>query len=211
MKHTSWPLDWPTGQPRTPPGKMRKSKFRTLSFSAARDGLLNEVRRFGGSNVVLSTNMPLRRDGMPYATGKPGPDQGVAIYFSRQPGRTVKHYAIACDVYRTVAENMRAITATLEAMRTIERHGSSSLLEQALSGFAELPPASEPEPEPRSRAWWDVLGFTRRPADPDVVRRRWHELAAKHHPDRPDGSREAFELFRRAWEQAQEEGFVTRA
>jgi cytochrome c5 len=47
---------------------------------------------------------------------------------------------IACDSYSTVRANMRAVGATVEALRAIQRHGATSLLERAFTGFAALPP-----------------------------------------------------------------------
>ena len=197
MKRSSYPLDWPPHVQRTVSGRRVSSRFRKLSFGAARDALVRAASRFG-CGIVLSTNIGIRRDGLPYANQPAPDDPGVALYFTRG----TKHYALACDTYRTVAENMRALQATLDALRTIERHGSAGLLEQAVSGFVELPPAKNDA----SPAWWTVLGFECRPQQPDAVRRRWAELAARFHPDKPDGSREAFELYLRAYKQAVAEG-----
>lgn len=108
-------------------------------------------------------------------------DPGAAVYFTRRHyrGRTPieKHYSIACDQYVSTVENIRALVHTVEAMRTIDRHGASNLLEQALSGFAALPPAAEKDP------WWRVLGFTSRPSL-ESAKGRYRELAVANHPDR---------------------------
>ena len=54
----------------------------------------------------------------------------------------------------------QAISKTIEAMRAIERHGASQLLERAVAGFSALPPGQDgaPAPEPE-RPWWEVLGI----------------------------------------------------
>ena len=48
-------------------------------------------------------------------------------------------YVIACDQFREVRLNMAAIVGTIKAIRTIERNGTSSLLERAFKGFSALP------------------------------------------------------------------------
>jgi len=109
-------------------------------------------------------------------------DPGVAVYFMRrvetQPGHLSepRPFVIACDQYDRVRGNLRAIGATIEALRTIERHGSTAMLEQAFSGFAALPPASKP--------WREVLGFASgEPVTVDAVRAQHFALAKRHHPD----------------------------
>ncbi len=64
----AYPLQWPTGRPRTK--SPRGSRFET-SFSTARDTLMAEIKMLSGTLPVLSTNIPLRRDGLP------GLDHGV--------------------------------------------------------------------------------------------------------------------------------------
>jgi hypothetical protein len=46
---------------------------------------------------------------------------------------------IACDAFETVANNLAAIVGTIQAIRKIERCGTSALLERAFKGFAALP------------------------------------------------------------------------
>lgn len=79
----AYPLHWPAGWPRTPADKRGRACFET-GFGKARDGLLKEVALMGGRLPVLSSNVELRRDGLPYANGKAPADPGVAIYFTRR-------------------------------------------------------------------------------------------------------------------------------
>lgn len=181
MSHTPFPLEWPIGKART--RNRSSSRFKALAFGKARDDVFRELRNFGtlgARDIVLSTNIPLRIDGLPYSGWRQPDDPGVAVYFSLPGAKHTdsrRYYAIACDSYRKVEENMRALVHTLEAMRTIERHGSSQLLEQAMSGFAALPPPADPG------SWWAVLGFTTKPTLTQA-KARWRELVAEHHPDR---------------------------
>ena len=122
-------------------------------LGAARDFVINELHRMGARHIVLSTDIPIRRDGLFYATSAQPNDPGVAAHFQWRG----KPFAVACDSYRRLWENVRAIGKTIEALRTIERHGASQLLERAVSGFAALPPGEDAgEVE---RPWWEVLGM----------------------------------------------------
>ena len=146
----AYPLQWPAYVKRTEPFKRERSRF-DATPDYARHMLRTEAERMG-NHVVISTNVELRRDGEPYASRRPPGDTGVAVYFMRK-SQTV---CIACDKYQAVWENMRGITKTIEAMRGIERWGSSELLDQAFKGFTALPPPSAMN-MPQSRAWWVVL------------------------------------------------------
>jgi hypothetical protein len=48
-------------------------------------------------------------------------------------------FVIACDAFKSVANNMAAIVGTIQAIRKIERCGTSALLERAFKGFSALP------------------------------------------------------------------------
>ena len=43
---------------------------------------LAELRRFGASNIVVSSNVPTGRGGLPLASAKRVDDAGVAVYFT---------------------------------------------------------------------------------------------------------------------------------
>ena len=120
-----------------------------------------------GKHVVISTNVPLRRDGEPYASRREPDDTGVAVYFQRMPGSET--VCLACDKFIHVWENMRALGKTLEAMRGIERWGSTELLNRAFVGFTALPsPDAKTTPPPTPRLWFEVLDVS--PSAPvDVI------------------------------------------
>lgn len=78
----AYPLYWPEGWKRT--RFPDYSRFKT-GFGAARKFLFEELGRMGATHIVLSTNIPLRNDGMPRANMAPGGgDHGVAVYFKRK-------------------------------------------------------------------------------------------------------------------------------
>jgi DnaJ domain len=190
----AYPLTWPTGQPRTAP--RRGAEFK-VELRQARDELLNGLKLLGARSVVISSSLPLRRDGLPLANTSEPNDPGVAVYFDRRKGSDWAPFVIACDTYRKVRWNLRAIGVTVEALRAIQRHGASSLLEQAFTGFAALPPATVGDPP-----WWEVLGVSR-DAGPDKIRDAFRELARIHHPD-VGGDSERMAQINRAHERARE-------
>lgn len=141
----AYPLQWPVGRPRT--AYPARSRFDTSQEKAQRT-LVEEVRRMGGSQLVISTNIELRRDGLPYANRREPSDKGVAVYFDykRRP------MCFACDRWDRIGDNIYAIATTIEALRGIERWGSGSMVEQAFTGFVALPAPKSP---------WDVIGVQR--------------------------------------------------
>lgn len=153
----AYPLQWPAGRTRTEAHKREWGRFKGLPGDIA-VGLRDEIQRMGGRQAVISTNRPVRRDGLPYASAKEPDDPGVAVYFERNGDRV----CFACDQYDRVWKNMRAIQKTIEAMRGIERWGSKEMLDRAFTGFAALPPPDAPieAPGPNAlpRPWNDVLG-----------------------------------------------------
>ena len=108
---TAYPLSWPTNRPRTSSWRRTRSKFDT-TFAVARDELLRELKRLGAKGVVLSTNIELRQDGLPYAGRRQPDDVGVAVYFTHK-GRQV---CFACDRWDKIEDNIRAVTKTVEAI-----------------------------------------------------------------------------------------------
>ena len=174
---SSFPLQWPVGRKRTTfPGS---SKFKQSAWDATQ-ALLSELRRLGASNVVISTNVELRNDGLPYANRKPPQDKGVAVYFTRSNrggiGYRQTALCFACDKYDSVGDNIYAIAKTIEALRGIERWGTGEMVEQAFAGFVALPPPAPPT------EWWNVLDVTR-DLDLSGVTRAYHAKAKSAHPD----------------------------
>jgi len=166
----SFPLYWPEGWART---KYRQeSRFKT-GFGAARQLLFAEIARMGGTRPILSTNVPLRNDGMPRANMPNPTDPGVAVYFVYKKNDMV----FACDKYHKVMDNIYAIAKTIDAMRGIERWGASDMMERAFRGFKALP-------EQASQPWRDVLGISHEvKPTPALISERFRELAKQHHPD----------------------------
>lgn len=171
---TAFPLTWPLHKPRTDAWRRESSNFgtrRTVTPGRVRDELANEIALLGGRAVVISTNVPLRRDGLPYSGATPvGGDPGVAVYFSLKG----KQHCFACDQWKSVDENLWAIRKTIEALRGIARWGSGDMMEQAFTGFVALPAPEQP---------WQVLGVPMS-ANLAEIEQAYRRLAMQNHPDR---------------------------
>lgn len=134
----SYPLRWPAGKPRA--ANPTYSQFGDRSIGTASDVLGNEVRRLDGRDMIISSNLRLRQDGLPYANQAQPQDRGVAVYFTYK-GRQM---CFACDRWDKIQDNIYAIALTVEALRGIGRWGSGDMVEQAFTGFAALPDPMDP-------------------------------------------------------------------
>lgn len=53
---------------------------------------------------------------------------------------------MARDSYNTPWENIRSLILAIDAIRSIERHGGSTMMERAFAGFAAIAPPSWKRP-----------------------------------------------------------------
>lgn len=67
--------------------------------------------------------------------------EAMAWYDRR--GDKALNYAIAADTFKEARWNLMAIVGTLKAIRTIQRLGTSALMEKTLQGFQQLPEKKE--------------------------------------------------------------------
>lgn len=190
---TRFPLAWPAGWKRTRPDQRKSAKFSKKTYQAYSSGqggyyrsgelsiaegtkrVLTQLRGFGvhESGLIISTNLKLRLDGLPMSNQSEPGDPGVAVYWTK--GNYEAPRVIAIDLYNRVADNLAAIAATLEAMRSIERHGGAVILERAFLGFAALPAPN---------TWRSIFGYDEK-EHPDLVsvKDRYRSLSKTHHPD----------------------------
>lgn len=188
---TAFPLSWPAGLPRTLSYRRSRAAFKQ-SIKSATDFTQGEVKRMGGMYLVISSGMELRRDGLPYANQKQPDDPGVAVYFLRRG----KQMTFACDRWDRVHDNLYAIAKTIEAIRGIERWGSSEMMERAFAAFEALPPP----PRADEPSWRDVLGLQGKPTR-DEIDAAYREKAKTAHPD-AGGNRSAWDRLVGAYEKA---------
>lgn len=180
---SAYPLAWPAGRPRTSWQKRRRGSFvaseKPITRSAAISRVGREVDQLGGHYLVVSSDLPLRKDGEPHQ-GKPEPaDPGVCIYFvlDRTP------YAMACDTFDTIAQNLAAIANHINATRRIARYGVASAAE-TLQAFQALPAPKRPH---------EVLGVAPG-ATAEAVRIAWRARISGAHPDQGGSHASAAEL-----------------
>lgn len=169
---TAYPLSWPQGWPRTPASKRHSSRFTPGALADEAQETIWELQRLGARHVVISTNIELRRDGLPYSNRRKPDDPGVAVYFLYEN----RQQCIPCDRWETVEENLRAVWKSIEALRGLERWGAKSFVDAAFTGFSALPgPASK-------RAWWEVLGVSQW-ATVEEINAAWRDKAKRAHSD----------------------------
>jgi hypothetical protein len=184
-----YPLTWPAGWPRTPTWRCGSSPFKTESTDSAMRELMSELARLGASRVIVSSNLKLRQDGMPYSQQPQTDDEGIAVYFVRKGVDMV----LACDKFAKCEANMRAITKTIDAIRGIERWGSSDMMERAFAGFTAI--------EHESAAHWSVVLGVPRAAARLVIDEAYKRLRSQHHPDK-GGSPDQFQRIQQAYAEA---------
>lgn len=214
----AYPLTWPAGWPRSHPGAMTHGRFNRqewktssytppggtpsryrakaeMTIAVAVDRVRAELKRMDvdEDDLVISTNLQLRLDGLPRSGQRDPDDAGAAVYWRDRTGET---RCMAIDRYYRVADNLAAIAATLDAMRAIERHGGAEILDRAFTGFTALPsPASD---------WRAVLGIDIADPSPAQLEAAYRTARAAAHPDR-GGTAERFHEVQRAFEAAQRE------
>ena len=200
----TWPQDWPrtNGEDRTD-GRFsnRKTSDYSTSYKVSKaitlavgvERVLAELRmvKVKSADVIISTDVEMRLDGLPRAGRKAPDDPGVGVYWTAADGERL---VMAIDIYTDVAQNLGAIAATLGALRAIERHGSAQISNKAYTGFKQL---SAPKTE---KHWTETLGKHDSLASAKAA---YRELASRAHPDK-GGSENQMAEINKAWALAKE-------
>ena len=187
-KREPYPLQWPDGWKRAT--SRGRPLFSAGSFSRIRDSVIRQLGK-RGSNIVITSDLPTRNDGLPYANAS-CEDPGVAVWWVEKG----KEMVIACDRWRHINYNLSAIDRTLEALRGIDRWGASTLVDKAFSGFAALPPpggtsnGTDTVTTPALPPWREVFEvpgvFEEQMSKSDLfafIKHRYRERILKAHPD----------------------------
>lgn len=209
---TRSPLCWPNWFPRTPAssrtygrfGQKRASGYgvQDITLAQARSRVIESIGKFtkpgrgwraDPDDVIISTDLATRRDGLPRSGQRKPDDPGVAVYFELDG----EHRCIPCDSYTRIEDNLAAVAATIEALRTIERHGSQ-MFRAAFTGFTGLPSPDQVQ----GRTWRDVISYYG--SDMKEAKRAYRMASSKAHPDN-GGSTDAFYEVQVAWDQAKQE------
>lgn len=191
---TAFPLCWPDGWARS---KTRFSSSYKVTTDAAIEDLLASVRMLGGREIIVSSNVPIRRDGTMYRgdhSDQRMQDPGVAVYWTaRDPKGDPVPRVMPCDHWHTVRENVRALGMAIDYLRGLKRCGAGEIQERAYAGFARLPESTGDDP-------WSVLGL-QRTATRQQLSDRLRELSRTEHPDH-GGSNDRFARITRAYHEA---------
>lgn len=174
----TFPLKWVDGRPRTPAPKpaLWRHDGRLVTITVAKRRLIDQVsamtkpgRSWRVTNMILSTNIELRRDGGARLDRRDPTDTGVAFYFDLDG----KPHALACDRWDRVPDNVAAIAAHIEALRGQERWGVADIA-QAFAGHVALPAPEQ---------WWQMLGVPQT-ATAAEINAAYRAKAQTAHPDR---------------------------
>lgn len=133
MSFTYRPLVW-TG-PRTP-ADQRRSIFKA-GWSDTIDKLDTEIYYLSGSELVLEADFreqDLRIDGLPRANARQPEFPGIKISFNTPRLGRLEY---ATDTHTFWQHNVRAIALSLEALRAVDRYGTTSGRQQ-YTGFKAI-------------------------------------------------------------------------
>ncbi len=196
-----YPLRWPDGRPRSREhsAALFRHQGSRMTLATARKRLVQQVdamtkpgKPYRVVNMVLSTNIRFTASGArdQSVSRKDPTDPGVAFYFDLDK----KPHVLACDRWDSVADNIAAIAAHIEALRGQERWGVADL-HQAFAGHVALPAAAH---------WTTVLEV---PVDASaiLIRAAYRCLAQSAHPD-TGGNRADWDRLQAAYDQAKKEG-----
>lgn len=208
MTIAAYPLQWPEGWPRTENLNLKDGRFgvrranagsswaslKDITITEAVSRVQSELQKMGidHQDVVISTNVRTRLDGLPRSGEREPDDGGAAVYWETRKG---ERRVMAIDQYHKVADNLAAIAATLDAMRAIERHGGAQILDRAFTGFIALPAPNG------KRDWWDVLGVSQN-ASPEQIKAAYRKKSSENHPDKLGGSETAMTEINLAYREA---------
>lgn len=198
-----YPLSWPEGWKRTTPsarvsgrfskgtryessvpGLRASTRMSPVSLNESIGRIQHELDRLGvrDGDAIISTNIPTRLDGLPRSGMSEPQDPGVAVYWILKNHKE----CMAIDRYNRVADNLAAIAATLEAFRTVERHGGAEILERAFRGFTALPETTS------GKSWREILELGSGDVTTETIKEHFRLLATSKHPDK-GGNRDDFE------------------
>lgn len=185
MSTEAYPLSWPPGWPRArtressqfSSGRVKFDRSRGARMEPAQQNLFRELGLLGAKRIVLSTNIELRQDGLPYANRRDPTDPGVAIYFELKR----ENKCFPCDRWDRVADNVHAIALSIGALRGLDRWGASHMVDAAFKGFRALPEGPQ---------WWQLLGLDSDVTSPEEIKAAYKKKAKTAHPDMEGGSHE---------------------
>jgi hypothetical protein len=134
------PVDkWP--REKTPAASRRSKYSFKASFNSTLDLLEHELKMLEAHDAVIQgyfRHDQIRNDGWPYNAASPS-EPGIILTFYDDLD---EGFSYACDTYQLWQHNLRAIGLSLEALRAVDRYGTTSRGEQ-YQGFKALPPPAD--------------------------------------------------------------------
>lgn len=197
-----YPLLWPSDRPRTWGFERKTALFRdkgsALTLTVGLKRLREQIYMITPTghdwrtrNMLLSMNIRFTAAGTrDQNISRRDPDDPAVAFHLDLDGRP---HVLACDRWDTVADNIAAIAAHIEALRGQERWGVGDL-RQAFAGHAALPP-----PDP----WWQVLQVAQ-DAPIEVIHAAYRAMARTAHPN-AGGQRAAWDRLSAAYGAAKRE------
>ena len=180
-------LDWPAGFERTDPSERSRSKKFDVTLSKAFSDLETQLERLGVDDFRYSFDAQQRKsDQRPYSRASPD-DPGFVLRWSMDGDQ----FAVACDHYSKLRDNVRSVGLYLKEKRLMENRP----VQTGESEFANarLPPAEQDDVvvagAGEHEAPHEILGVA--PDAPDeVVRSAYRALVKDAHPDNGGSQRE---------------------
>jgi hypothetical protein len=159
--------------------KRRKSPFE-VKYAKLFDDLERELRHLGAKDIIIQAYFrreQIRNDGWPRSSERPS-EPGIVLSFINRQSQEI---AFPCDTYTAWESNLRAISLTLTALRSIDRYGVTQHNEQ-YKGWAKLPQA------PVKMTVKDALAFIQlqtgiEATSPERLKDAYRAAARKLHPD----------------------------
>jgi hypothetical protein len=177
-----YPLAWPPGRARTPQHARAGDRYGVASNVAAIKAIEAEVKRWrSGEREARITAWELTTNISGRSMGEPS-DPAAALWFTLS-GKDITFgqslMVLACDRFRKLAQNIRAISLTMERLRLVDEIGAYSLV-AAVEGARALPPPSAGRSEAvglPGKPWHEVLGVA--PDAPLLVAEAAYRALAK--------------------------------
>ncbi|WP_231183548.1 J domain-containing protein [Haladaptatus sp. DYF46] len=188
-------LDWPATFEQTDPTERTRNNRYEASLRTSIDDVAAELKRVGVDDWRLSTAARHQKQNPRYPYANASPTDPSAVVRWTMDG---EQYAVACDAYSRLRDNVRTLYLYLREKRKMEQR--PVVTGESEFANARLPPADEsavaapaPADEPH-----EILGVA--PDAPDaVVRGAFRELVKERHPDH-GGSEREFTRLKRARE-----------
>jgi len=153
-----FPLAWPPGRPRIPSRERLPDRYGANTVPQALASAEAEVKRWRApTRSARIISWELSSDYL----GRAKPDDpGAALWFTLG-GKDITSGAslmvLACDRFKSLPQNIRALSLTMERLRLVDEVGAYSLI-AAVEGARALPPPGAAVAVP-DRPWREVLGI----------------------------------------------------